>query len=81
MEEYIQQLNIYLKGGQVLFPLISEWKNADKLNTQIDAFFKALGIKTAAVKISCFKVSVLLLCVYLTCRQLDVVSLVRKEKC
>ena len=38
MEEYIQQLNIYLKGGQVL-SVNFRVEKAEKLNTQIDAFF------------------------------------------
>ena len=49
MEEYIQQLNIYLKGGQVL-SVNFRVEKADKLNTQIDAFFKALGDKDSSGK-------------------------------
>ena len=48
-QTFIQQLNIYLKGGQTLsVPFNAE--SANKLNTQIEAFVKAMGDKENAQK-------------------------------
>ena len=79
MEEFIQQLNIYLKGGQVL-SVNFRVEKAEKLNTQIDAFFKALGDKDSSGKNFLFQGQRPVIVRLSDVSAADVVSLVRKEK-
>ena len=79
MAQFIQQLNIYLKGGQVLnVPFNAE--APDKLNPQINAFFNALGDKEKAGKNFLFQGQRPVLVHLPDVSAADVVSLVRKEK-
>lgn len=78
-QTFIQQLNIYLKGGQTLsVPFNAE--SANKLNTQIEAFVKAMGDKENAQKNFVFQGQRLVMVHLPDVSAIDVVSLVRTEK-
>lgn len=79
MSQFIQQLNIYLKGGQVLnVPFNAE--APDKLNPQINAFFNALGDSEKASKNFLFQGQRPVLVHLPDVSAADVISLVRKEQ-
>ena len=78
MSEVIQQLTISLRGGQtVVVPFKAE--KADQLNTQIEAFMKALGDKEKQNGSFLFQGArvVLVRLADVSCD--EVVSLIRKE--
>lgn len=78
MNSYVQQLHIYLRGGQTLtVPFNAE--SPDKLNSQIDAFVAALGDPEKSQKNFVFQGQRLVLVHLSEVAALDVVSLVRKE--
>lgn len=78
MNSYVQQLHIYLRGGQTLtVPFNAE--SPDKLNSQIDAFVAALGDPEKSQKHFVFQGQRLVLVHLSDVAALDVVSLVRKE--
>lgn len=78
MNSYVQQLHIYLRGGQTLtVPFNAE--SPDKLNSQIDAFVAALGDPEKSQKNFVFQGQRLVLVHLSDVAALDVVSLVRKE--
>ena len=79
MSQFIQQLNIYLKGGQVLnVPFNAE--APDKLNPQISAFLSALGDREKASKNFLFQGQRPVLVHLPDVSAADVISLVRKEQ-
>ncbi|MDM8119456.1 hypothetical protein QUV58_01365 [Succinatimonas hippei] len=79
MSQFIQQLNIYLKGGQVLnVPFNAE--APDKLNPQISAFLNALGDSEKASKNFLFQGQRPVLVHLPDVSAADVISLVRKEQ-
>lgn len=78
MNSYVQQLHIYLRGGQTLtVPFNAE--SPDKLNSQIDVFVAALGDPEKSQKNFVFQGQRLVLVHLSDVAALDVVSLVRKE--
>ena len=79
MAQFIQQLNIYLRGGQVL-NLAFNVESPDKLNSQIDAFFNALGAKEQADKNFLFQGQRPALVRLSEVAAADVVSLIRKAQ-
>lgn len=75
----IQQLSIYLKGGQrIVVPFSAE--KADTLNPQIDAFVKALGDSASAEKNFLFQGARVVLVRMADVSAVDVVSLIAKEQ-
>ena len=77
-QQYIQQLTIFLKGGQnIVVPFNAE--KPDALNPQIDAFVKALGSHSDKDKNFLFQGARVVLVRLADVSAVDVVSLVRKE--
>ena len=77
-QQFIQQMTIYLKGGQnVVVPFNAE--KAEVLNAQIEAFIKALGDKTKKEGNFLFQGARVVLVRLSEVAGVDVVSLVRKE--
>lgn len=78
MPRYVQQLNVYLRGGQTLtVPFNAE--SPGKLNAQIQSFVNALGDAEQSKKNFVFQGQRLVLVHLPDVAALDVVSLVRKE--
>lgn len=78
-QQFIQQMTIYLKGGQnVVVPFNAE--KAEVLNAQIEAFIKALGDKTKNEGNFLFQGARVVLVRLSEVAGVDVVSLVRKEE-
>ena len=79
MSQYVQQLTVYLKGGQtVVVPFNAEKPNV--LNPQIDAFIKALGDKEkSAANFLCQGARVVLVRLA-DVSGVDVLSFVKKEQ-
>lgn len=77
-QQYIQQLTVYLKGGQtVVVPFNAE--KAEVLNPQIEAFVKALGDASKKEGNFLFQGARVVLLRLSEVAGVDVVSLVRKE--
>ena len=77
-QQFIQQLTVYLKGGQtVVVPFNAE--KAEVLNPQIEAFVKALGDKEKKDGNFLFQGARVVLIHLPDVSGLDVVSLVRKQ--
>ena len=77
-QEFFQNLNIYLKGGQTLqVPFKSE--KADTLNPQIEAFLKSMGNPDKRETNFLFQGARVVLVRLADVSAFDVVSLVRKE--
>ncbi len=77
-QQFIQQLTVYLKGGQtVVVPFNAE--KAEVLNPQIEAFVKALGDKSKKDGNFLFQGARVVLFRLSEVAGIDVVSLVRKE--
>ena len=75
----IQQLTISLRGGQtVVVPFNAE--KADVLNTQIEAFLKALGNKEKAEGSFLFQGARVVLVRLADVSAAEVISLIRKEE-
>ena len=75
----IQQLTISLRGGQTdVVPFNAE--KADQLNTQIEAFLKALGDKDKAEGSFLFQGARVVLVRLADVSAAEVISLVRKEE-
>lgn len=78
-QQFIQQMTIYLKGGQtVVVPFNAE--KAEVLNPQIEAFMKALGEKDKKEGNFLFQGARVVLVRLSEVAGVDIVSLVRKEK-
>ena len=78
-QQFIQQLTISLRGGQtVVIPFNAE--KAEVLNTQIEAFLKALGEKEKADGSFLFQGARVVLVRLADVSCADVVSLVRKDE-
>ena len=78
-QQFIQQLTVYLKGGQtVVVPFNAE--KAEVLNPQIEAFVKALGDKEKKDGNFLFQGARVVLFRLSEVAGVDVVSLVRKEE-
>ncbi len=78
-QSFIQQLTVLLKGGQTIrVPFNAE--KAEVLNTQIEAFIKALGDKTKQEGNFLFHGAQVVLIRLADVSGLQVVSLVRREK-
>ena len=78
-QQIIQQLTVYLKGGQtVVVPFNAE--KAEVLNPQIEAFVKALGDATKKDGSFLFQGARVVLLRLSEVAGAEVVSLVRKEK-
>lgn len=78
-QQFVQQMTVYLKGGQtVVVPFGAE--KAEVLNAQIEAFLKALGDKDKKDGNFLFQGARVVLLRLSEVAGVDVVSLVRKEK-
>ena len=78
-QQYIQQLTVFLRGGQnVVIPFNAE--KPEVLNPQIDAFIKAIGDKAKNQGNFLFQGARVVLIHIPDVSGLDVVSLVRKEE-
>lgn len=78
-QQYIQQLTVFLKGGQsIVVPFNAE--KPEVLNPQIDAFVKALGTADQKDKNFLFQGARVVLVRLADVSAIDVVSLVRKEE-
>ena len=78
-QQYIQQLTVFLKGGQnIVVPFASE--KADTLNPQLDAFLNALGEADKRDKNFLFQGARVVLVRLADVSPVDVVSLVRKDE-
>lgn len=78
-QQFIQQMTIYLKGGQtVVVPFNAE--KAEVLNPQIEAFMKTLGEKDKKEGNFLFQGARVVLVRLSEVAGVDIVSLVRKEK-
>lgn len=78
-QQFIQQLTVFLKGGQnIVVPFNAE--KAEVLNPQIDAFVKALGSAEQKDKNFLFQGARVVLVRLADVSAIDVVSLVRKEE-
>ena len=78
MAQFIQQLNICLKGGQTITIPFATPK-AEVLNPQIEAVLKALGDKSKADGNFLFQGQRVVLVRLADVSSADIVSLVRKE--
>ena len=79
MSQFIQQLSIFLKGGQTLVVPFNAEK-AEVLNPQIEAFVKTMGEKDKQEGSFLFQGARVVLVRLADVSGLDVVSLVRKEE-
>ena len=78
-QQFIQQLTVFLKGGQnIVVPFNAE--KPEVLNPQIDAFVKALGSADQKDKNFLFQGARVVLVRLADVSAIDVVSLVRKEE-
>ncbi len=78
-QQFIQQLTIFLKGGQsIVVPFNAE--KPDALNPQIDSFVKALGTAEQKDKNFLFQGARVVLVRLADVSAIDVVSLVRQDK-
>ena len=75
----IQQLTISLRGGQT-FVVPFNAEKADQLNTQIEAFLKALGDKEKAEGSFLFQGARVVLVRLADVSAAEVISLIRKEE-
>lgn len=78
MTQIIQQLKVYLRGGQTMTINFNAQK-AEVLNTQIDDFLKTMGDKEKAQGLYLFQGAQVALIRLADVSACDVVSLIAKE--